>query len=200
MNRFAKTCSLFFIVMCALSQAYAADPLALSELKGFSAGMKKEQVEAVLDTRGIHYEKSGDKPTVLGWIMYGLGKCPKKNWLGVCKEEYDSGLTIGGAEINVIYYYPATQTIELGFEITDGMEINQQEYSDAQTVVNALLAQHSASWEVSDVECGDYGCKTTRSLHQGNGRFISVSQNEGGMPYIAISLSKNLGSADMEDF
>jgi len=178
----------------------AADPLTLTEIKGFSGGMSKEEVEAVLDQRGIHYVRSGDKPTILGWIMYALGKCPKKNWLGVCKEEYDSGLTIGGAEINAIYYYPASQLVELNFEVTDGMDINQQEYSDAQTVVNALLAQHSASWEVSDVECGDYGCKTTRSLHQGNGRFISVSQNEGGIPSITISLSKNQGSADMEDF
>lgn len=194
---------LFFVTLVVVSMASrvdAADPLALTEIKGFSAGMTSAQIEDVLTEMEVHFEKTGDKPSILGWIMYGLGECTKKTWLGLCKEDSASGLTIGGAEVNAIFYYPASSSLELSFEVTDGMDVNQQEYSNAQAVVNALLAQHSTSWEVSDVECGDYGCKTTRSLHQGGGRFISVLHNEGGMPYVAIKLSRNQGSADMEDF
>lgn len=191
-----------FLVICLFIAApsFAADPLALTEIKGFSAGMTSAQVEDVLTDREIYFAKSGDKPSILGWIMYGLGKCTKKTWLGLCKEDSDSGLTIGGAEINAILYYPASSSLELSFEVTDGMDFNQQEYANAQAVVHALLAQHSTLWEVSDVECGDYGCKTTKSLHQGGGQFISVLQNEDGVPYVAIKLSKNQGSADMGDF
>ena len=91
MKSFAKTCSFVFVLLYTSPQVYAADPLTLTEIKGFSGGMSKEQVEAVLDQRGIHYVRSGDKPTILGWIMYALGECPKKIGLAYVRKSTTLG-------------------------------------------------------------------------------------------------------------
>jgi len=186
------------LLLCVATLARAADPLLLTSIKGFSAGMTAGQIEQLLRSETIPFKKSSEKPTY-GSIYYTLGECIKKSFIGLCVET-ESKLTIGGAEVDMLLFYPESGLIEFQFDVTLGLETNQQKYSDAQGVINSLTTQHASAWEVTDVSCGNYGCMTTKSLHQGDGYFIHVSHNESGIPRILIGLSRNLGSVDIEDF
>jgi hypothetical protein len=180
-------------------QAGAADPLSLTEIKGFSAGMTLDQVKERLSELEIPYDSGSDKPSILGWVLISVAECLEKGFFGACKKA-ESAFTIGGAEIDMLFYYPASKTIEFQFLLMSGSGIDHQRYSNAQTVVNSLLAQYPERWENTDVSCNQYGCQKTMSLHQGDGRFINITTTEDGMPVIKIGLSQNAGEADLGDF
>ena len=194
-----------FLIFCSCL-AFASNPKELVSIKGFSAGMELEEVKKALDEKVEFYEMIMPDSTIkLGYYSWSLGECKKRSsFLKVCKDRVPASLTIGGVTINHIQYYPESKTIEflLGdYDYSKAIPlITHKSYSDAQTLARYLTSQHELDWETSNVDCSAYGCVEERSLHQGNGRFITVGVGDGGTPKVFIKLSVNSGEIDTSDF
>ena len=186
--------------------AHGSDVKNLTSINGFEAGMELERFESNLGIAVDHFAVLDPSLTVgSGYKVWKLGKCLSKDeHLGYCSERKQANLAIGGVEVSAIYYHPKSKSIRFDLSSHDdhksGPEFNYQKWKDAQELVNYLTNQHQHEWTIHHLGCGATGCATEHSLHQGEGRFITVGRGTPGANYLFIKLSRNPDGTNRIDF
>ena len=186
--------------------AHGSDVKNLTSINGFEAGMELERFESNLGIAVDHFSMLDPSLTVRnGYKVWKLGKCMSKDeHLGYCSERKQANLAIGGVEVSAIYYHPKSKSIRFDlFSHNDGKsgpEFNYQKWKDAQELVNYLTNQHQHEWTIHHLGCGATGCATEHSLHQGEGRFITVGRGTPGANYLFTKLSRNPNGTNRIDF
>ena len=186
--------------------ACGSDVKNLTSINGFEAGMELERFESNLGIAVDHFFMLDPSLTVRdGYKVWKLGKCMSKDeHLGYCSERKQANLAIGGVEVSAIYYHPKSKSIRFDLLSHDygksGPEFNYQKWKDAQELVNYLTNQHEHEWTTHHLGCGVTGCATEHSLHQGDGRFITVGRGTPGAKYVFIRLSSNSEGTNRIDF
>ena len=185
---------------------YGSDVKNLTSINGFEAGMELERFESNLGIAVDHFAMLDPSLTLRnGYRVWKLGKCLSKDeQLGYCSERKQANLAIGGVEVSAIYYHPKSKSIRFDLSSHDdhksGPEFNYQKWKDAQELVNYLTNQHQHEWTIHHLGCGATGCATEHSLHQGEGRFITVGSGTPGANYLFIKLSRNPDGTNRIDF
>ena len=168
--------------------------------------MELERFESNLGIAVDHFSMLDPSLTVRnGYKVWKLGKCMSKDeHFGYCSERKQANLAIGGVEVSAIYYHPKSKSIRFDLSSHDdhksGPEFNYQKWKDAQELVNYLTNQHQHEWTIHHLGCGATGCATEHSLHQGEGRFITVGRGTPGANYLFIKLSRNPDGTNRIDF